>query len=175
MPTRKNTSGHRKSVRVRLGAVPGRALDEIDRRILKELQANSRITNVDLAEAVHLSPSPCLVRLKALQRDGFIDRYVTLLNPGMVGLGVNIFVQVRLEKQIQSSISVFESAVRSRPEVMECYLMTGISDYLLRVVVRDLDEYQAFVTGFLSNTAGVGNIQSSVALKQVKYETALPL
>ena len=100
---------------------------------------------------------------------------MTLLNPARVGLGVNIFVQVRLEKQIESSINAFEKAVGSRPEVMECYLMTGTSDYLLRVVVPDLDEFQTFVTGFLSKIPGVGNIQSSVALKQVKYETALPL
>jgi Lrp/AsnC family leucine-responsive transcriptional regulator len=155
--------------------MPNRTLDDIDRKILAALQENGRIANVDLADAVHLSPSPCLTRVKALERDGFIGRYVTLLNPASVGLGVNIFVQVRLEKQIESSINAFEKAAGSRPEVMECYLMTGTSDYLLRVVVPDLDEFQTFVTGFLSKIPGIGNIQSSVALKQVKYETALPL
>jgi Lrp/AsnC family leucine-responsive transcriptional regulator len=150
------------------------ALDSIDLDILKALQDNARIANVDLAEKVNLSPSPCLARVKALERGGFISRYVTLLDPGAVGLGVSVFVQVRLEKQVESSLNVFEKAVAGRPEVMECYLMTGASDYLLRVVVSDLHEFQSFVT-HLSKIPGVGNIQSSVALKQVKYKTALPL
>jgi Lrp/AsnC family leucine-responsive transcriptional regulator len=162
------------TIRKRL-TVSSPRLDETDRKILAVLQEDGRITNVDLADKVHLSPSPCLTRTKALERDGFIGRYVTLLNPASVGLGVNIFVQVRLERQIESSLNACEKALNSRPEVMECYLMTGTSDYLLRVVVPDLDEFQAFVTGFLSKIPGVGNIQSSVALKQVKYKTALPL
>ncbi len=160
---------------LRKSVTASRLLDEIDRKILAALQENGRIANVDLAEKVHLSPSPCLARVRALERDGFIGRYVTLLNPASVGLGVNVFVQVRLERQIESSLNVFEKAVGARPEVMECYLMTGTSDYLLRVVVQNLDEFQDFVTGFLSKIPGVGNIQSSVALKQVKYKTALPL
>jgi DNA-binding Lrp family transcriptional regulator len=150
------------------------ALDAIDWNILKALQDNARIANVDLAEKVNLSPSPGLARVKALERAGFINRYVTLLNPGAVGLGVSMFVQVRLEKQVEFSFTVFEKAVAGRPEVMECYLMTGASDYLLRVVVSDLQEFQSFVT-HLSKIPGVGNIQSSVALKQVKDNTALPL
>jgi Lrp/AsnC family transcriptional regulator, leucine-responsive regulatory protein len=150
-------------------------LDEIDRRILAALQEDGRITNVSLAKKVNLSPSPCLLRVKVLEKEGFIGRYVTLLNPSALGLGVNVFIQVRLEKQIEPSINAFEKAIGSRPEVMECYLMTGTSDYLLRVVVADLDEFQDFVTGFLSKISVVGNIQSSVALKQVKYQTALPL
>jgi DNA-binding Lrp family transcriptional regulator len=150
------------------------ALDSIDWKILKALQDDARIANVDLAEKVNLSPSPCLARVRALERGGFISRYVTLLDPGSVGLGVSVFVQVRLEKQVESSLNVFEKAVAARPEVMECYLMTGASDYLLRVVVSDLQEFQTFVT-HLSKIPGVGNIQSSVALKQVKYKTALPL
>jgi Lrp/AsnC family leucine-responsive transcriptional regulator len=149
-------------------------LDSIDWNILKALQNNARIANVDLAEKVNLSPSPCLARVRALERGGFISRYVTLLDPAAVGLGVSVFVQVRLEKQIESSLNVFEKAIAARPEVMECYLMTGTSDYLLRVVVPDLQEYQKFVTD-LSKIPGVGNIQSSIALKQVKYKTALPL
>ena len=149
-------------------------LDAIDWNILRALQDNARIANVDLAEEVNLSPSPCLARVRALERGGFISRYVTLLDPAAVGLGVSVFVQVRLEKQIESSLNVFEKAIAARPEVMECYLMTGTSDYLLRVVVPDLLEYQRFVAD-LSKIPGVGNIQSSVALKQVKYKTALPL
>ncbi len=149
-------------------------LDSIDWKILTELQENARLANVDLAERVNLSPSPCLARVRRLERDGFIRRYVTLLDPESVGLGVNVFVQVRLEKQVEASLVAFERAVAKRPEVMECYLMTGNSDYLLRVVVSDLHEFQMFVTA-VSKIPGVGNIQSSVALKQVRYNTALPL
>ena len=149
-------------------------LDFIDWNILSALQENARIANVDLADKVHLSPSPCLARVKALEQEGFISRYVTLLNAQAVGLGVSVFVQVRLEKQVEASLNTFEKAIAARPEVMECYLMTGSSDYLLRVVVSDLQEFQRFVTD-VSKIPGVGNIQSSVALKQVKYKTALPL
>jgi len=149
-------------------------LDAIDWKILSVLQERARISNVDLADRVGLSPSPCLTRVKALEREGFIVRHVTLLDPGAVGLGVSVFVQVRLEKQIERTLTVFERAVAVRLEVMECYLMTGTSDYLLRVVVSDLHAFQRFVTD-LSKIPGVGNIQSSVALKQVKYNTALPL
>jgi DNA-binding Lrp family transcriptional regulator len=155
--------------------MPIRQLDSIDWKILGELQLNARIANVDLAGKVNLSPSPCLVRLRALERDGFIDRYVTLLHPGAVGLGVNVFVQVRLEKQVENALRSFEKAVAARPEVLECYLMTGTSDYLLRVVVADLQAFQEFVTEVLARIPAVGNIQSSIALKQVKYSTALPL
>jgi len=151
-----------------------RELDSIDWRILSVLQDDARLANVDLAEKIHLSPSPCLARVKSLEREGFISRYVTLLNPQAVGLGVSVFVQVRLEKQVEASLTTFEKAIAARQEVMECYLMTGSSDYLLRVVVSDLQEFQRFVTD-VSKIPGVGNIQSSVALKQVKYKTALPL
>ena len=149
-------------------------LDSIDWNILSALQENARIANVDLADKVHLSPSPCLARVKALEQEGFISRYVTLLNAQAVGLGVSVFVQVRLEKQVEASLNTFEKAIAARPEVMECYLMTGSSDYLLRVVVSDLQELQRFVTD-VSKIPGVGNIQSSVALNQVKYKTAFPL
>ena len=149
-------------------------LDWIDWNILAALQEDARIANVDLADKVNLSPSPCLARVKALEREGFINRYVTLLHPGAVGLGVSVFVQVRLERQVEASLSTFEKAIAAYPEVMECYLMTGTSDYLLRVVVSDLQEFQRFVTD-VSKIPGIGNIQSSVALKQVKYKTALPL
>ena len=114
-------------------------------------------------------------RVKALEQDGFISRYVTLLDPWVVGLRVNVFVQVRLERQIASILKSFEAAVGARPEIMECYLMTGTYDYLLRVVVSDLETCQRFLTEFVAKVPGVGNIQSSFALKQVKYKTALPI
>jgi DNA-binding Lrp family transcriptional regulator len=149
-------------------------LDSIDWKILDVLQEDARVANVVLCEKVNLSPSPCLSRVKALEQNGFINRYVTLLNPVAVGLGVSVFVQVRLEKQVETALNIFEKAVAVRPEVMECYLMTGTSDYLLRVVMPNLQEFQRFVAD-LTKIPGVGNIQSSVALKQVKYKTALPL
>lgn len=150
-------------------------LDKTDWNILAALQENGRISNVDLAGKVHLSPSPCLARVKALEESGVIGRYVALLDPVAAGLSVSVFVQVTLDRQIESALTTFEDAVAARPEVMECYLMTGSSDYLLRVVVADLEKFRTFVVDFLSRIPGVGNIQSSVALKRVKYQTALPL
>src|ERR1700691_5028162 len=107
-----------------------RELDSIDRSILTVLQEHCRIANVDLAGKVGLSPSPCLVRTKALEADGFIRQYVALLDPRAVGLGVSVFVQVSLLRQVEASLKAFESAISKRTEVMECYLMTGVSDYL---------------------------------------------
>ena len=150
-------------------------MDPIDLRILEALQRNARITNVELARAASLSPSPCLARVRALEAGGTIARYVTLLDPKKLGLTVSVLVQVTLEKQVESALELFEKAVRERPEVMECYLMTGDADYLLRVLVADVPAFERFILDFLSRVPGVGNIKSSFALKQVKYQTALPL
>lgn len=150
-------------------------LDIIDQRIMAALQEDGRLSNVDLAQQVHLSPSPCLARVKRLENKGVISRYVALLNPAAIGLGVSVFIQVRLEKQIERSLESFEHAISERPEVMECYLMTGQSDYMLRVIVPDVPALERFIVDFLSRVPGVGTIQSSFALKQVKYKTALPL
>ena len=150
-------------------------MDAIDLRSLDRLQQDARISNVELARAVNLSPSPCLARVRALEDGGLIDRYVTLLDPKKLGLTVSVLVQVTLEKQIEPALETFEKAVRERPEVMECYLMTGDADYLLRVLVPDVPAFERFILEFLSRVPGVGNIKSSFALKQVKYQTALPL
>lgn len=155
--------------------MPEMTLDSIDWEILSLMQRDARLSNVELARAVGLSPSPCLARVRALERAGYISRYVSLLDPVKVGLKVSVFIQVALEKQIEPALEVFENAIRERPEVMECYLMTGESDYLLRVVVPDLQALEHFILNFLSRVPGVGNIKSSFALKQVKYQTALPL
>lgn len=155
--------------------MPETQLDSIDWKILFLLQGDARMSNVELARAVGLSPSPCLARVRALEQSGFISRYVTLLDALRVGLKVSVFIQVALEKQVESALEVFENAIRERPEVMECYLMTGEADYLLRVVVPDLQALEHFILNFLSRVPGVGNIKSSFALKQVKYQTALPL
>ncbi|HEX4215883.1 MAG TPA: Lrp/AsnC family transcriptional regulator [Candidatus Dormibacteraeota bacterium] len=155
--------------------MPGANLDETDLRILEHLQANAKLSNVGLARRVNLSPSPCLARVRAMERADVIDRYVTLVNPRTVGLSVNVFIQVTLEKQIASSLETFEAAVHDRPEVMECYLMTGDADYLLRVVVPDVQALERFILEGLTTVPGIANIRSSFALKQVKFETSLPL
>jgi Lrp/AsnC family leucine-responsive transcriptional regulator len=154
---------------------PQFALDAIDRRILAALQEDASVTNVELAEKVGLSPSPCLARVRALEQAGVILRRVALLDPLKLGASISVFIRVTLEKQTEAVLDRFESAVARFPEVMECYLMTGDSDYLLRVVVPDILALQDFIVGRLSKTAGVANIRSSFALKQVKYKTALPL
>ena len=150
-------------------------LDAIDRRILTELQADARISNAALAEAVGLSASPCLRRVRALEAAGVIRRYAALLEAAEVGLPISVFVQVTLERQIDRALETFETAIQDRPEVMECYLMTGDADYLLRVVVSDLTAYERFLKEHLTRVSGVASIKSSFALNQVKYSTALPL
>lgn len=150
-------------------------LDAIDRNILDVLQQDARISNVELSEKVNLSPSPCLRRVRRLESEGTIRSYVTLLDPAEVGLPVSVFVQVSLERQVDDALENFERAIVARPEVMECYLMTGDSDYLLRVVAPDLEAFQRFLLDHLTRIPGVASIKSSFALKQVSYRTALPL
>jgi Lrp/AsnC family leucine-responsive transcriptional regulator len=150
-------------------------LDDIDWRILAALQADARISNSDLAKKVYLSPSPCLRRVRDLEQAGLIQRYVTLLDPLMLGLTVSVFIRVSLEKQMRNALDTFENSVLARDEVMECYLMTGDADYLLRVVVSDMQSLERFIVDYLARIPGVSNIRSSFALKQVKYKTALPL
>jgi DNA-binding Lrp family transcriptional regulator len=155
--------------------MPQITLDPIDRRILDILQTDSNLTNVELARRVNLSPSPCLARVKALEAAGIIRGYVALADPSQLGLSLNVFIQVSLEKQIESELERFQTAMGNCPEVMECYLMTGDADYLLRVVVSDMKGLERFIVDELSRIPGVKNIRSAFALKQVKYQTALPL
>jgi DNA-binding Lrp family transcriptional regulator len=150
-------------------------LDRTDYRILHHIQNNARISNVELAEAVGLSPSPCLRRVRALEEAGVIRRYAGIVDAGAVGLPISIFINVSLERQERSHLEDFENSIRSNPEVMECYLMTGSSDYLVRIVVPDLQSYERFLADKLTRIPGVANIQSSFALKQVVYNTELPL
>jgi len=150
-------------------------LDAIDRRILAELQKDARLSNVQLAARVGLSASPCLARVRRLEQDGFLKAYVALVAPEALGLSITVFIQVSLEMQHKSALSRFEARVAEFPEVMECYLMTGDSDYLLRVVVPDMEALQAFIMQELTEIPGVRNIRSSFALRQVSYKTELPL
>lgn len=150
-------------------------IDKTDRDILHYLQGNSRMTNAELAERVNLSPSPCMRRVRQLEEDGIIQRYVALVKPAAVGLPLSVFIQVSLEKQHDENLQAFEQAIAKAPEVMECYLMTGDADYLLRVVLEDVESYEHFLRDVLCIIPGVSNIKSSFALKQVRYKTELPI
>lgn len=150
-------------------------LNRTDYRILHHLQNNARMSNVDLAEAIGLSPAPCLRRVKALEAAGVIKCYAGIVDAGAVGLPISIFINISLERQERSHLEDFEASIRSNPEVMECYLMTGSSDYLLRIVVPDLQSFERFLADKLTRIPGVANIQSSFAVKQVVYNTELPL
>ena len=150
-------------------------MDKFDMEILDQLQKNARISNIALAETINLSPAPCLRRVRELENQGIISNYTTILDPEKLGWNVSVFIEIRLEKQVLEYIEVFEDMVQQYPEVMECYLMTGTSDYLLRVVAEDLPSLQTFITEKLATIPNVANMRSSIALKQVKYKTALPV
>ena len=155
--------------------MPETNLDKKDIAILNQLQKNARLSNVELAEKVGLSPSPCLARVKALAKAGVIKRHVTLLDPEKVNLTLSVFIQISLERQTEDVLERFENAVIDWSEVQECYLMTGDADYLLRVTVKDINALRVFILNRLTTIDGVSNIRSSIALNQVKYETALPI
>lgn len=150
-------------------------LDAIDKKILEVLQRDATISNIELAEKVCLSASPCSRRVKNLHEQGLIKGAVTLLEPNRVGLPVSVFIQVTLSHQVKKELQAFEAAISNWPEIMECYLMTGEFDYLLRVVVPDLYAYQEFLDQKLTKFMGIGHIKSSFSLKQVRYSTELPL
>jgi Lrp/AsnC family leucine-responsive transcriptional regulator len=150
-------------------------LDRIDVALLEHLQRDGRATTVELSEAVSLSPSPCHRRQKLLEEAGIIRRYVALLDQERVGLPVNVFVNVELSGQTDEQLAGFEQAVSQCPEVMECYIMTGSSDFLLRVVASDLAAYEMFLRTKLTRMPAVRSIRSAFALKRVIYRTNLPL
>jgi Lrp/AsnC family transcriptional regulator, leucine-responsive regulatory protein len=151
------------------------ALDPIDQRILTALQQDGRLTNVELAEKVGLSASPCLRRVRLLEEAKIIRGYHAVVDQVKVGLPVSVFVSVKLEKQREDAMKRFETAVRRFPEVLECYLMTGSRDYLLRVVAKDLTDYERFLKATLTRIEGVASIESSFALAQVKHTAVLPI
>ena len=154
--------------------MPKATLDRIDYRILHYIQNDARMTNAELAEQVGLSPSPCLRRVKLLERQGIIKRYVGIVDAAAVGLPISAFVSISLHSQDRQAIETFQSRVSTYAEVMECYLMTGTSDFLMRVVVPDLQSYERFADK-LTRIPGISNIQTSFALKPVVYKTELPL
>ena len=145
------------------------------RQILDILQGNAAIPNIDLADKVFLSPSPCSRRVKNLEDKGYISRRVSLLDPNKVGLPVTVFIQVTLDHQVKKELDDFAKQVTSWPEVMECYLMTGEFDYLIRVVTPDLQSYQEFLDQRLTQFKGINHVKSSFSLKPICYKTQLPL
>ncbi len=151
------------------------ALDRYDRLILEALQQDGRMSNVQLAQAVNLSESATLRRVRALEESGMIDRYAALLNQAEAGLSGNVFVHIGLHREEDSELAAFEEAVRSIPEVMECYLMTGEFDYLLRVVVADMADFERLHKEALTRLPGVARVNSSVAIRTVQKKTELPL
>lgn len=148
-------------------------LDPIDRKILRLLQEDAQIQNQQLAERVGLSPSPCHRRVRALEADGVIRRYVALVDGKAIGAGFVAYVEVRLEKQAQAAAARFEKAVADRPEVLECVMITGEYDYLMKIAVADLDEFRAFLTETVARIEGVANMRTAIPLKAVKATTAL--
>lgn len=155
--------------------MPSPKLDTIDRKILQSLQADGRMSLAELSEKVGLSPSPCLRRVRLLEKAGVIKRYVAMVDQQSVGLPVSVFISLKLESQRQQMLANFGKLVARWPEVLECYLMTGPRDYLLRVVVEDLAAYERFLKQKLTRVEGIASIESSFALEQVKYTNVLPI
>ncbi len=150
-------------------------MDRYDRHILDVLQQDGRISNKQLAERVNLSESACLRRVRALEDNGTIQRYVAMLSQDKVGVSGDVLVHIGLHREEQSELAAFEEAVRQIPEVMECYLMTGEFDYLLRVVVADMADFERIHKEELTRLPGVARVNSSVAIRKVLKRTALPL
>src|ERR1700712_3208191 len=155
--------------------VPMHALDAIDRKILSQLQSDSRITMQELADKVGLSVSPCHRRVKLMEERGVISRYIAMVDQKSLGLHVSVFISIKLTRQKEEDLDRFAKAISKWEEVLECYLMTGNRDYLLRVVAADLSSYEAFLKNKLTRLDGIASIESSFALSQVKYSIALPV
>jgi DNA-binding Lrp family transcriptional regulator len=150
-------------------------LDRFDKKILEALQQDGRISNVQLAGLVNLSESACHRRVRALEESGMIDRYAALLSQKKVGLPGNVFVNIGLHREVEADLTAFEDAVREVPEVMECYLMSGEFDYLLRVVVSDMADFERIHKESLTRLPGVSRVNSSFGIRTVQRKTELPL
>ncbi len=150
-------------------------MDKTDTAILRELQRDGRLSNVELAQRVHLSESATLRRVRSLEDGGQISRYVALLNAQKTGFPTNVFVSITLHRQDQNDLLAFEQAVKRVPEVMECYLMTGESDYLVRLACRDAADFERLHSQHLTRLPGVARVQSSFALRVVRRTTELPI
>ncbi|NIR60207.1 MAG: Lrp/AsnC family transcriptional regulator [Gammaproteobacteria bacterium] len=150
-------------------------LDASERRILIELQGDARLTNQELAQRVGLSPSACWRRVKALEEAGVILRYAAILDPKKVGFGECVFAHVTLARHSLAMTREFADSIRVRPEVMECFFTTGDADILLRVATPSVSAYDKFLEDFIFTAPGISQVRSNFALRQIKFETALPL
>lgn len=150
-------------------------LDTVDREILRQLQTDGRMSNVALAEKINLSPPACLRRVQRLEQTGVIDRYVMMVNEAALNWKTTLFVEIALQSQTEEAIAAFENAVSACPGVMECYMMSGQIDYLLRVVVADTLDYERLHRQHLSRLPGVARIRSSFSIRKVFHRTAVPI
>ncbi len=150
-------------------------MDQVDKRILNEIQRNGKLQNVELAQKVGLSPSPCLRRVKQLEDDGIIEKYVALLNPQKVNLGLTVFARIWLKGQDEKTVNHFIEAAQAMDEVVECLLMAGDCDFFLRIVVADLDAYRQFQIQRLSKISSIQNVKTEIPLQKIKQTTVLPL
>ena len=155
--------------------MPQTSLDDIDCRIIAALHADGRLSNVDLAERVGLSPSPCLRRVKRLEREGYIAGYRAMLPRGRVGLGFTVFVGVKIEGHADDQAYAFEEGVVAMPEVVACHMVSGDDDYMLEVIVPGLEQYQKFLVGKLMELPTVKEVRSNIAIETLKAEAPLPL
>lgn len=151
-------------------------MDRYDKQILQELQAEGRLSNQDLADRIGLSPSPCLRRVRQLEEDGIIDGYVALLDADKLGLKMTALIHISMDKHTPERFANFEEKVKACPEVQSCYLITGQSaDYILKVVVEDMDNFQAFLLGKLTRIEGVSGVHSSFIMRKVVDNTSVPI
>jgi Lrp/AsnC family leucine-responsive transcriptional regulator len=155
--------------------MPKSPLDAIDRRIIAELQCDARLSNVELADKVGLSPSPCLRRVKRLEHEGYIEGYRAALRRDLVGLGFSVFVGVTIDGHANERALEFEDAIKAMPEVIACHLVSGEADYFLEVVVPDVQQYQQFLLAKLLNLPIVRQVRSSIAIQTLKAGAPLPL
>tara|TARA_R110001583_G_scaffold10698_9_gene49227 strand:- start:13190 stop:13681 length:492 start_codon:yes stop_codon:yes gene_type:complete len=151
-------------------------LDRTDKKILQLMQSNARISNLELAETIGLSPTPCSRRVKRLEESGIIDKHVTLLKPQALGLNLTAMIGITMDRHTPERFENFEKAITQLPEVLECLIVTGQSaDFLLKVVVRDMQHYERFLLGHITRLEGVTGVHSSFVLREVMKKTALPL
>ena len=150
-------------------------IDSHDKVLLRQLQANGRATNAELAQAANLSESACFRRVRALEAAGVITGYAALVDPGAIGLGLTVYVSITLSSQAQDVLAAFETAVAEAPEIVECHLMTGQADYIVRLVASDVDDLERLHAKVLTRLPGVARLNSSIALRNVVRRSALPI
>ena len=146
--------------------------DQLDKKILAELQQNARLPHRELSERVGLTPTPCTRRIRNLEKQGIITGYSAIIDETSVGFGFSVFVSVQLDRQVDDRLMHFEREINLMPEVVDCWLMTGNRDYLLRVATQDIHEFERFLTGQLTKVEGVASIESSISMRRAKQQVA---